>query len=89
MALNIKNKEVEQLAAEVSKLTGESKVEAIKLALAERKLRLEADMMRPKRERVYSFLIDRVWCRIPEDILGGSVSTNDNADILGFGPEGV
>ena len=40
MALNIKNDEVERLAAEVARLTGESKTEAIRRALAERRQRL-------------------------------------------------
>ena len=35
MALNIKNAEVERLAAEVARLTGESKTEAIRRALDE------------------------------------------------------
>ena len=35
MALNLKNAAVERLAAEVARLTGESKTEAIRRALAE------------------------------------------------------
>ena len=40
MALNIKNASVENLALELSQLTGESKTEAIRRALEERKQRL-------------------------------------------------
>ena len=40
MPLNIKNSEVERLAAEVARLTGESKTEAIRRALDERRRRL-------------------------------------------------
>ena len=40
MALNLKNDEVELLAAEVAHLTGESKTEAIRQALLERRRRL-------------------------------------------------
>ena len=40
MALNIKNAEVEALAAEIARITGESKTEAVRRALAERKTRL-------------------------------------------------
>src|SRR5260370_42263048 len=40
MALNIKNRDVEELAAEVAKMTGETKTEAIRRALAERHQRL-------------------------------------------------
>jgi len=37
VALNIKNDEVERLAADVARLTGESKTEAIRRALEERR----------------------------------------------------
>ena len=40
MSMNIKNREVELLAGELAALTGESKTEAIRKALAERRLRL-------------------------------------------------
>ena len=40
MALNIKDREAERLAAEVAALTGESKTRAIRVALQERKERL-------------------------------------------------
>src|SRR5260370_6323470 len=43
MALNIKNRNVEELAAEVAKMTGETKTEAIRRALAERHQRLVRD----------------------------------------------
>ncbi|MSO83388.1 MAG: PSK operon transcription factor, partial [Acidobacteria bacterium] len=41
MALNLKNPEVERLAAEVARLTGESKTEAIRRSLEERRQRLK------------------------------------------------
>jgi hypothetical protein len=40
MGLNIKNKDVEQLARQVAQATGESKTEAIRIALMERRDRL-------------------------------------------------
>ena len=40
MALNIRNPETEQLAAELAKLTGESKTQAVTLALRERLKRI-------------------------------------------------
>ncbi|HYU35177.1 MAG TPA: type II toxin-antitoxin system VapB family antitoxin [Thermoanaerobaculia bacterium] len=39
MALNIKSPEVEELVAEVSAMTGESKTEAVRRALAHGRLR--------------------------------------------------
>jgi len=41
MALNIKNPEVERLATEVAQLARETKTEAIRRALEERKARLK------------------------------------------------
>ena len=40
MGLNIKNKDVEELARQVAQATGESKTEAIRIALMERRDRL-------------------------------------------------
>ena len=40
MALNIKDKEAQKLAAEVAAMAGESKTRAVKVALQERKQRL-------------------------------------------------
>ena len=40
MPLNIKNLEVERLAEEIARLTGESKTEAVRKALEERRTRL-------------------------------------------------
>jgi antitoxin VapB len=40
MGLNIKNEEVERLATEIARQTGETKTEAIRQALLERKKRL-------------------------------------------------
>lgn len=62
MALNIKNAQVESLAAEVSQLTGESKTEAIRRALEERKMRLSYQVVRENRgEELRSFLEREVW----------------------------
>ncbi len=40
MALNIRNREVEDLAVAVSELTGETKTQAVKAALGERLIRI-------------------------------------------------
>lgn len=49
MPLNIKNSEVELLAAEVAGLAGESKTEAVRLALEERRDRLARRFPAPSR----------------------------------------
>ena len=62
MALNIKNPHVEELAAEVADLAGETKTEAIRRALEERKQRLALQLVREDRsEEVRSFLEREVW----------------------------
>jgi antitoxin VapB len=90
VALNIKNDEVERLAAEVAHLTGETKTEAIRRALAERRQRL-AYRISPGDRRAHAlrFLEREVWPRIPEDQLGRGLSRSEEDEILGYGPEGV
>ena len=62
MALNIKNPQVESLAAEVSQITGETKTEAIRRALEERKQRLSFSMVHENRaDELRSFLEREVW----------------------------
>ena len=51
MALNIKDREAERLAAEIATMTGESKTRAVKVALQERKERLSLRMVHRDRGR--------------------------------------
>jgi len=90
MALNIKNEEVEHLAAEIARITGESKTEAIRRALAERRQRL-AYRINPgdRQTRALRFLEDEVWPRIPADQLGRRLTRDEEDEILGYGPEGA
>jgi antitoxin VapB len=89
MALNIKNAEVERLAAEVARLTGESKTEAIRRALDERRQRLRQMSTADRRARVLRFLEKKVWPSLPKDQVGRRLSRADEDDILGYGPGGV
>ena len=89
MALNIKNAEVERLAAEVARLTGESKTEAIRRALDERKRRLKRNAPGDRRERVLAFLKKKVWVAIPREQLGRRLTREEEDAILGYGREGV
>jgi antitoxin VapB len=90
MALNIKNDEVERLAAEIARMTGESKTEAIRRALVEQRQRLAYRVSPADRKaRALRFLAEEVWPRIPEDQLGRRLSRDEEADILGYGPEGM
>lgn len=90
MALNIKNAEVERLAAEVADLAGETKTEAVRRALAERRARLRARVTDAGRaERVRRFLETEVWARVPEDQVGRAPDRAERERILGYGPGGV
>ena len=89
MALNIKNAEVERLAAEVARLTGESKTEAIRRALDERRRRLRNRSTDDRRARVLRFLEKKVWPALPKDQIGRRLAREDQEHILGFGPGGV
>jgi antitoxin VapB len=90
MALNIKNAEVERLAAEVARMTGESKTEAIRRALAERRQRLTYRISPGNREtHALRFLEREIWPRIPAEQLGRRLSRSEEDQILGYGPEGV
>lgn len=90
MALNIKNSEVEQLAAEVARMTGESKTEAVKRALLERKQRLSQRSGAPDGPlRAMRFLERQVWPAVPKSEVGRRLSREEEDAILGFGPSGL
>jgi len=90
MALNIKNEAVERLVAEVARMAGESKTEAVRRALEERRARLVyrvADADRTSRLR--RFLENEAWPRIPKGALGRRLTRREEERILGYGKEGV
>lgn len=89
MALNIKNADVERLAEELARLTGESKTEAIRKALEERRRRLKGRSLADRRRRVLRLLETRIWPSIPKKELGRRVSKQEKEEILGYGPGGV
>ena len=89
MALNIKNPEVERLATEVARLTGESKTEAIRRALQERRGRLRGKTAEQRRARVLRLLEQRVWPTLPAGERGRRLTRAEEDEILGYGPGGV
>jgi antitoxin VapB len=90
MALNIKNPHVERLAEEVAQITGESKTEAIRQALIERRARLRFRVAPEARAaRARSFLEQEVWARVPADQVGRAPTRAERESILGYGDEGV
>jgi antitoxin VapB len=90
MALNLKNPEVERLVNEVAELAGESKTEAVRQALLERRQRLTNRQSTASREaRILRFLETEVWPRVPEGQLGRRLTEAEEDDILGYGEHGV
>jgi antitoxin VapB len=89
MALNLKNEEVERLAAEVARLTGESKTEAIRRALLERRERLKGRSLEQRRARVLRLLEKEVWPTLSADERGRRPTQAEEDEILGFGADGV
>lgn len=89
MALNIKNADVERLATELARLTGESKTEAIRKALDERRRRLKGPSVAERRRRVLRLLETRIWPSIPKQHLGRRLGKREKEEILGYGPGGV
>jgi antitoxin VapB len=88
MALNIKNVEVEELATEVAALAHETKTEAIRRALMERRDRLSAGGRPGGRRRLREYLEQNVWPLMPAAELGRVMSREEEDRILGYGPEG-
>ena len=89
MALNIKNPEVERLATEVAHLARETKTEAIRRALEERKARLKVGPSREEKyRRAMEFLQREVWPHIPPEYRGKPITKEEEEEILGIGPNG-
>ena len=90
MALNIKNPIVERLATEVARLAGESKTQAIRRALEERRGRLALRVVRKdRRADLLRFLEREVWPVVPRRLRGRRMSRTEEHAILGYGPRGV
>lgn len=90
MALNIDDRETEQLAAEVAKLTGESETDAVRKALRERRDRLPLETRGKARKcgDLRRYLETEIWPQIPEELLGRPPMTKaERARLLGYGPD--
>lgn len=90
MAMNIKDAETEQLAAEVAALTGGSKTAAVRTALRELRDKLvRKETAEERYERLHRFLEEEIWPQLPAELLGKKISKGEQEEILGFGPDGV
>ena len=89
MAMNIKNPEVERLATDVARLTGESKTEAVRVALLERRQRLALRVDPADRaQRARRYLEQQVWPLVPLSERGRGLTAAQEDEILGYGPDG-
>lgn len=94
MGLNFEDAETEKLAIEIAKLAGESKDEAVRQALLERRDRLRAGSAgkrrRPRtKEEMLHYLETEIWPLIPEENRGRPpITKEEKEEILGYGPEG-
>lgn len=90
MALTIKNQRVDKLLNEVIRITGESKTEAVRKALEERRQRLAYRAV-PTSDvsDLLAFLEDEIWPQIPAELLDTQLSKAEKEAILGYGVEGV
>ena len=88
--LNIKNAEVERLVNEVAAITGETKTEAVRRSLAERRERLALRLVSDDRGvRLRRFLEEEVWPLVPDDEHSRRWTRAEEDALLGYGPEGT
>ncbi|MBI3208706.1 MAG: type II toxin-antitoxin system VapB family antitoxin [Candidatus Solibacter usitatus] len=89
MALTIRNKQVERLIAEVALLAGETKTEALRKSLLERKERLQLEQGVSGNRNLLLLLETHIWPTIPAEILGTGLTKQEEEELLGYGPHGV
>lgn len=82
MALNIRNAEVERLARELSELTGDSKTEAVRAALADRLARLRRERAGRSMTEELDLIAGR-FARLP------ILDDRPAAEILGYDENGL
>ena len=90
MALTIKNPEVERLAEELARLTGQNKTQAVRQALEEKRDRLMVRVPPAARAAQRRRFLEReIWADIPDDLLDKPHDDAIDDAILGYGPDGV
>jgi antitoxin VapB len=87
VAMSIKNRELEQLAHQLSRLMNSSKTEAIRQALKEKKERLDATQGLDRKQRLLSYLENRVWPSLPKGASRRWTKAQE-ARALGYGKQG-
>jgi antitoxin VapB len=78
---SIKSDRVAELIERISSKTGESKVEAVTVALERRLKEIEGDA---RAERSLDWLRSAVWPQLPERVRGKAPSKAEQEELLGF-----
>lgn len=90
MSVNIKNERVERLLDEVVALTGETKTEAIRRSLEERRDRLARSTTEANpADRLRRVLEREIWPAVPPALRGTRITKAEKEQILGYGPHGA
>jgi antitoxin VapB len=90
MSVNIKNERVERLLDEVVALTGETKTEAIRRSLEERRDRLARSTAEVNpADRLRRVLEREIWPAVPPARRGNRITKAEKEQILGYGPHGA
>jgi antitoxin VapB len=89
MALNLKNTEVELLAAEVASMAGESKTEAIRQSLQDRKAKLLSISNPQTRSDRAESILTAFRASLSKPLSKVPLTRQEEDEILGFGPDGV
>jgi antitoxin VapB len=89
MPINISNSSVEKLLDEITQLTGESRTEAVRKALEERRHRLARQATAHDAGELLTFLQNEVWSQIPAAQSGVRLTKEEEERILGYGEQGV
>lgn len=82
MALNIKDPEVDRLAAQLAVRLGTNKTDAIRRALGAQLSRLETDA-RDRYDELLGVLGDEIWPLLSDRT---PITKSEREDILGYGP---
>lgn len=88
MALNIKNAEVERLAAALAKATNRTKTETIRIALEHEYARQGIHPERKNMGHLQEYLEKNVWPITAPDGFAEPMTKQEVEEILGFGKDG-
>jgi antitoxin VapB len=87
VALIIKNPEVEALVAELASLTGESRTEAVRRAVLQRRTSVRLRNANRPKISLRTFLETVAWPSLPSSVLGKKVAKAEREAMLGYDPE--